>query len=53
MKLQARGGFVVTPAERQELPILSTGTNRVVLDNTVPGGWRYEHTEAPATEPLR
>jgi hypothetical protein len=46
-KRKAKGGFVVTPTDRVvEHPPEWTGTTRVVLDNTVPGGVRLEHQPA-------
>lgn len=46
-KRKGKGGFAATKRDRlavSPLPEQLTGTLRVMLDNTIPGGVRYEHT---------
>jgi hypothetical protein len=51
-KRKDKGGFAATRHEVSRVERVAdqvTGTNRVVLDNTVPGGYRYEHTPGRAS----
>lgn len=46
-KREAKGGFAATKSDHIVVPPLPeqpTGTVRVMNDNTVPGGYRLEHT---------